>query len=70
MTKYGIHWIDGDYDEDETFTTRESADEMARYYQACADQGAEDLYLNNPGDNPYEEESFERPEYEIVEIGE
>ena len=70
MAKFGILWSDGDCNEDETFSSRESADEMARYYQACAEQGAEDLFLNNPGENPYDEKTFERPEYEIIEINE
>lgn len=69
MTKYKIVWADGD-EEDEIFDTRESAIEMANYYQACADQGAEDFYLSNPGDYPYDEDTFERPEYEIIEIDE
>lgn len=66
--KYGIHWFDGDYNEEETFSSHEEAEEMAQYYQACAEQGAEDLYLSNSGDYPYDEDLFERPEYEIFEI--
>lgn len=41
---------------------------MASYYQACAEEGAETQYLNNPGDHPYDEDNFERPEYEILEV--
>lgn len=67
MSEYKIKWDSGDEDE-ETFASYEDADEMAQYYQACADDGAETLNLSNPGDWPYDEDEFERPGYEIVEV--
>jgi len=52
---------------DETFCTEEAAEEYALYLQSCARTGAETLYLSNPGDYYYDEDTFEEPEYEIVE---
>lgn len=70
VTKYKIRWIDDGSEEDEVFDTYAAADEMGMYYQSCAEQGAEDLYLNNSGDYPYDEDTYERPEYEIIEVDE
>lgn len=70
MTKYKILWVEDDREEDELFDSFAAADEMALYYQACSSQGAEDLYLSNPGDYPYDEDGYEPPEYKIVEVRE
>ncbi len=53
--------------QDEVFDTREAAEEYALYLVGCARTGAETLNLSNPGDYPYDEDSFDDPEYEIVE---
>lgn len=70
MTKYAIRWVEDGEVEGELFNTYEDANEMANYYQACADEGEEILFMSNPGDNPYDSDTFERPEYEIIEIDE
>lgn len=66
MAKYGIY-LDGDL-QDERFDSYEAAEEYALYLVSCARTGAETLNLSNPGDYPYDEDSFEDPEYEIVEV--
>lgn len=69
MAKWKIRWESGE-EEEEYFDTPEAANDMANYYQACAEEGAETDYLSNPGDHPYDEGSYKRPEYEIVEVNE
>lgn len=69
MTKYKIRWDSGEED-DEAFDGYEEADGMAQYYQACSEEGAETLCMNNPGDDPYSEDEYEQPEYEIIEADE
>ncbi len=66
MPKYKVIF-DGE-EEDEVFDTREDAEEHA--LQLCGDceAGAEVLHLSNPGDYPYDENTYEFPEYEIVEV--
>ena len=66
MSKFKI--IFDDEEQDEVFDTREEAEEYAQYLCSCTRTGAEVLYLSNPGDNPYDEETFEEPEYEIIEV--
>ena len=66
MTKYGII-IDGE-DQDVEFDTYEEAEEHALYLSSCARLGAEIQHMSNPGDYDYDEDEFESPEYEIVEI--
>ncbi len=61
--------FDGEY-EDEVFDTEEDAEEYALYLCSCTRVGAEILHMSNPGDYDYDEDSFEYPEYEIVEIDE
>lgn len=61
--------FDGEY-EDEIFDTEEDAEEYALYLCSCTRVGAEILHMSNPGDYDYDEDSFEYPEYEIVEIDE
>lgn len=66
MPKYKVI-IDGE-EEDDLFDTEEEAEEHALYLCSCARTGAEILHLSNPGDYDYDEDTFEDPEYEIVEI--
>lgn len=66
MSKYKVIF-DGE-EENEIFDTIGEAEEYA--LQLCSDceTGAEVLYLSNPGDYPYDESTYESPEYEIVEV--
>lgn len=66
MAKYKII-IDGD-EEDEIFDSEEEAEEYALYLCSCARTGAEILNLSNPGDYAYDEDEFEEPDYEIIEV--
>ena len=50
------------------FNTKSSAEEYALYLVACTREGAEILHMSNPGDYDYDEDTFEEPEYEIIEI--
>lgn len=66
MSKYKVIF-DGE-EQDETFDSYEAAEEYALYLVSCSQTGAETLNMSNPGDYPYDEDSYEDPEYEIVEI--
>lgn len=55
-------------EEDDIFDTEEAAEDYAIYLCGCTRLGAEILNLSNPGDNEYDEDNFESPEYEIIEI--
>lgn len=66
MTKYGVIF-DGE-DQDVVFDTYEEAEEHALYLSSCSRDGAEILHMSNPGDYDYDEDDFESPDYEIVEI--
>ena len=68
MAKFKI-LFDGEY-EDEVFDSEECAEEYALYLCSCSREGAEILNLSNPGDYDYDENDFESPEYEIVEVDE
>ena len=68
MAKYKIVF-DGD-EEDEIFDSEEEAEEYALYLCSCARTGAEILNLSNPGDYEYDEDDFEDPDYEIIEVDE
>lgn len=65
MAKYKI--IFNDEEQDEVFDTEEEAEEYALYLCSCTRTGAENLHMSNPGDYEYDEDSFEDPDYEIVE---
>ena len=65
MSKYKV-LFDGEL-EDEVFNTEEEAEEYALYLSSCSREGAEILHMSNPGDHEYDENSYESPEYEIVE---
>ena len=66
MAKYKI--IFDCEEQDEVFSTEEAAEEYALYLCSCTREGAEILHMSNPGDYDYDEDSFEDPEYEIVEL--
>lgn len=66
MSKYKIIF-DGE-EEDEIFNSKEEAEEYALYLCSCTNSGAEILHMSNPGDYDYDEDSFEDPDYEIIEI--
>ena len=66
MEKYKIIF-DGE-EQDEIFATEEEAEEYALYLRSCSREGAEILHMSNPGDYEYDDENFDYPEYEIVEI--
>lgn len=53
---------------DEVFDTEEEAEEYALYASGCSRLGAEELHMSNPGDYDYDEETYEDPDYEIIEI--
>ena len=51
--------------EDELFDSEEEAKEYGDYMISCSREGAETLYMSNPGDNPLED--YEDPDYEVIE---
>lgn len=65
MAKYKIIF-DGE-EEDDVFDTREEAEEHALYLSSCARTGAEILHWSNPGDYDYDDETYEYPDFEIIE---
>jgi len=66
MTKYKV--VFNDEEQDEVFNTEEEAEEYALYLCSCTRQGAEILHRSNPGDYDYDEDDYEDPDYEIIEI--
>lgn len=66
MSKYKIIF-EGE-EEDDIFDTEEAAEEYADYLVSCTREGAEILHMSNPGDYDYDEDDFEDPEYEIIEV--
>ncbi len=54
-------------EQDEVFTSESAAEEYALYLRSCSRTGAEILHMSNPGDYDYDEDTFEPPDYEIVE---
>lgn len=66
MIKYKVI-LDGEED-DGIFDTYEEAEEHASYLCSCAREGAEILHMSNPGDYEYDEETWEYPDYEIIEV--
>ena len=67
MPKYKI--ILEDEEQDEIFDSQEDAEEYALYLLSCSRLGAEILHMSNPGDYEYDEDEWESPDYEIIEIG-
>lgn len=66
MAKYKV-LFEGEL-EDEIFDSEEGAEEYAQYLCSCSRTGAETLHMSNPGDYDYEEDNFDEPEYEIIEV--
>ena len=66
MAKYKII-LDGE-EWDEVFDSESDAEEYALYLCSCSREGAEILHMSNPGDYDYDEDDFEEPEYEIIEV--
>ena len=66
MAKYLVIF-DGE-EQDEIFSSEADAEEHALYLCSSTELGAEILHLSNPGDYDYDEDDFEFPDYEIVEI--
>lgn len=66
MTKYKL--VFDDEEQDEIFDSEEEAEEHALYLSSCTRLGAEILHMSNPGDYDYDEEDFDSPDYEIIEI--
>ena len=66
MTKYKV--VFNDEEQDEVFNPEEEAEEYALYLCSCTRQGAEILHRSNPGDYDYDEDDYEDPDYEIIEI--
>lgn len=58
--------IDGDL-QDEVFDNEEDARDYALDLLSCIQTGAETLFMSNPGDYPYDEDSYEDPDYEVYE---
>jgi hypothetical protein len=66
MSKYKIIF-DGE-EQDDLYDSEEDAEEYAAYLQSCSELGAEILNLSNPGDYDYDEDDYEYPDYEIIEV--
>ena len=66
MVKYKIIF-DGE-EQDELYDTEAEAEEAALYFCSCAQLGAETLHMSNPGDYDYDEDEYEDPDYEIIEV--
>lgn len=66
MTKYKVVF-DG-VEEDEIFDTESDAQDHADYLCSCCKEGAETLNMSNPGDWEYDEDDWEEPDYEIIEV--
>lgn len=60
--------IFNDEEQDEVFNTEEEAEEYALYLSSCSRKGSEILHMSNPGDYDYDEDTYEDPEYEVVEV--
>lgn len=66
MAKYKI--VFDDEEQEEVFETEEAAEEYALYLCSCSREGAEILHMSNPGDYDYDEDDYEDPDYEIIEV--
>lgn len=51
--------------EEEVYDSYEEAEDAALYSCSCYNQGAEDLFLSNPGDYPMSEDE---PDFRIISI--
>lgn len=78
--KYVLKYSDGDtfdsyeeYGDDDfegTFSSYDDAIDAALDAVGSSRQGAETLHMSNPGDYEYDEENYEDPEYEVIQIEE
>lgn len=59
--------FDGE-EQEEVFNTEEDAEDYALYLCSCSREGAEIFHMSNPGDYDYNEDDYEAPAYEIVEV--
>ena len=66
MAKYKVIF-DGD-EQNEVFSSEKAAEKYALYLCGCCREGAEMLHMSNPGDYDYDEDDFEYPDFEIVEV--
>lgn len=66
MAKYKVIF-DGE-EEDELFDSEAEADEYGLYLRSCCHTGAEILHMSNPGDYDYDEDTYDAPDYEIIEV--
>ena len=66
MSKFKV--IFNGEEQDEVFSTEADAEEHALYLCSCTREGADILHMSNPGDYDYDEDEFEDPDYEIVEV--
>ena len=55
-------------EQDEVFSTEQDAEEHALYLSSCSREGDQLLHWSNPGDYDYDEDEYEDPIYEIIEI--
>lgn len=61
-----MRYPDGTEEEEgELFDSEAEAEDYGNYMIACSSEGAEILYMSNPGDYPLEE--YEAPSFEIIE---
>ena len=68
--KFRLIFPDGEIldDEDDRFDTEYEARDAALYSISCFRQCAEILHLSNPSDYDYDEDEYEDPTFEIIEI--
>ena len=62
MKKYRV-LVNGE-PEDEIYDTYDEAEDAALYLRSCSSEGAEILFLSNPGDYEEEEDEIEIEEFE------
>ncbi len=67
MAQYKILFAGEDDYEADVFDTYEEAEEHALYLASCMKEGAEILYMSNPGD--YDPDDYD-DNFEIVEVDE
>lgn len=53
---------------DEIFDTEEDTEDYVLYLCSCSRTGGETLNMSTPGDYEYDADTFEDPDYEIVEV--
>ena len=64
-----INYGDGtSEEEDMIFSSREAAEDYGGYILGCCRDGAETLYMSNPGDYPLDENEDMDIEYEVIEV--